>query len=64
MNDKYQGIICGNSDILLKEMLSNNIKVDLILTDPPYNLNKDLIRNIKFLILGKIYFLFEFDLIN
>ena len=34
-------MICGNSDILLQEMLSNGITVDLVLTDPPYNLNKD-----------------------
>ena len=31
----------ADSDILLKEMLSRELKVDLILTDPPYNLNKD-----------------------
>ena len=37
----YQGIICGDSDFILKEMNDKNIKVDLILTDPPYNLNKD-----------------------
>lgn len=37
----YEGLICGNSDSILKEMVKNNIKVDLILTDPPYNLNKD-----------------------
>ena len=38
---KFDGLICGDSDILLKEMLDQNISVDLILTDPPYNLNKD-----------------------
>lgn len=38
---KFDGLICGDSDILLKEMLDQNIFVDLILTDPPYNLNKD-----------------------
>ena len=37
----YNGIICGNSDILLQDMLDSGLKVDLILTDPPYNLNKD-----------------------
>lgn len=37
----FDGLICGNSDILLKDMLNKGIKVDLILTDPPYNLNKD-----------------------
>lgn len=45
MTEKYQGIICGDSDILLKEMLADNIMVDLILTDPPYNLNKDFGNN-------------------
>lgn len=39
--EKYQGIICGNSDLLLNELIESNVKVDLILTDPPYNLNKD-----------------------
>ena len=38
---EYNGIICGNSDILLKDMKNFGVKVDLILTDPPYNLNKD-----------------------
>lgn len=36
-----KGIICGNSDVLLDRMIEEGIKVDLILTDPPYNLNKD-----------------------
>ncbi len=31
----------ADSDILLREMLSEDMKFDLILTDPPYNLNKD-----------------------
>ena len=38
---EYNGIICGNSDSLLKDMKNCGVKVDLILTDPPYNLNKD-----------------------
>lgn len=38
---EYSGLICGNSDIILKDMVDNGFKVDLILTDPPYNLNKD-----------------------
>ena len=42
MND-YQGVICGDSDIILDELIERGIKYDLILTDPPYNLNKDLI---------------------
>lgn len=37
----YNGIICGDSDILLQDMLDSGLRVDLILTDPPYNLNKD-----------------------
>ena len=41
MQEHYTGIVCGNSDILLQEMLNSNLKVDLILTDPPYNLNKN-----------------------
>ena len=40
MND-YQGVICGDSDIILDELIERGIKYDLILTDPPYNLNKD-----------------------
>ena len=42
---KFDGLICGDSDLLLKEMLDQNISVDLILTDPPYNLNKDFGNN-------------------
>ena len=38
---EYSGIINGNSDILLPQMLRDGLKVDLVLTDPPYNLNKD-----------------------
>lgn len=30
-----------NSDIFTNELIKENIKVDLILTDPPYNINKD-----------------------
>jgi DNA modification methylase len=37
----YSGLICGDSDVLLQNMVDEGIKVDLILTDPPYNLNKD-----------------------
>lgn len=43
--DEFKGIICGNSDIILEDMLKKGIKVDLILTDPPYNLNKDFGNN-------------------
>ena len=38
---EYNGVINGDSDILLKQMLDDGVKVDLVLTDPPYNLNKD-----------------------
>lgn len=41
----YDGLIYGNSDKLLKEMVDKGIKYDLILTDPPYNLNKDFGNN-------------------
>ena len=43
--EKYQGVICGDLDIILNELIESNIKVDLILTDPPYNLNKDFGNN-------------------
>ena len=45
MSKEYSGLICGDSDILLREMLSEGVKVDLVLTDPPYNLNKDFGNN-------------------
>ena len=41
----YNNIICGDSDIVLQEMIRDEVKVDLILTDPPYNLNKDFGNN-------------------
>lgn len=41
MDMEFSGLICGDSDVLLKEMIDKGIKVDLILTDPPYNLYKD-----------------------
>ncbi len=37
----YSGVICGDSDKILSELHEQGVKVDLILTDPPYNLNKD-----------------------
>ena len=37
----FEGLINGNSDEILPKMIEEGIKVDLILTDPPYNLNKD-----------------------
>lgn len=41
----FNGVICGDSDIVLSDMQKSGIKVDLILTDPPYNLNKDFGNN-------------------
>lgn len=38
---EYRKTIHGNSDLIMEEMIKNNLKFDLILTDPPYNLNKD-----------------------
>ena len=40
MNGVY-GVICGNSDILLDELIAEKVQYDLILTDPPYNIHKD-----------------------
>ena len=40
MNDIY-GIINGDSDFILDELIKKGVKYDLILTDPPYNINKD-----------------------
>ena len=45
MAEVYNGLICGDSDVLLQKMLDAGIKVDLVLTDPPYNLNKDFGNN-------------------
>lgn len=41
----YEGILCGDSDKILKKMIDDEVKVDLVLTDPPYNLNKDFGNN-------------------
>ena len=35
------GIINGNSDEVLDELLARGERYDLVLTDPPYNINKD-----------------------
>ena len=40
-NKSYQ----ANSDIAVKQLIENGFKFDLILTDPPYNLNKDFGNN-------------------
>ena len=45
MSTGFDGLICGDSDKILVEMLEAGIKVDLVLTDPPYNLNKDFGNN-------------------
>lgn len=41
----FDGLICGDSDILLQKMKKMGIHVDLVLTDPPYNLNKNFGNN-------------------
>ena len=41
----YNGLICGNSDLILQKMLDAGVHIDLVLTDPPYNLNKDFGNN-------------------
>lgn len=38
--DSY-GLICGDSDVLLDKLIAEGVKYDLVLTDPPYNINKD-----------------------
>lgn len=40
-NILVNGIINGNSDIIIDKYIEMGIKFDLILTDPPYNINKD-----------------------
>ncbi len=35
------GVVCGNSDVLLDQLIDEGVHFDLILTDPPYNINKD-----------------------
>lgn len=37
----YNKVYKADSDIMLQELIDRNYKFDLILTDPPYNLNKD-----------------------
>lgn len=37
----FCGIINGDCDIILKQLLQAGVKYDLILTDPPYNVGKD-----------------------
>lgn len=40
-----EGIICGNCDEVLIEFIQKGIHFDLVLTDPPYNINKDFGNN-------------------
>ena len=42
---EYNKNYLGNSDVLLEEMVKGGMEFDLILTDPPYNLNKDFGNN-------------------
>lgn len=37
----FNKVIHGNSDDIMQELYEQDIKFDLILTDPPYNINKD-----------------------
>lgn len=41
MEFKFNSIYCVDSDRALGELIEQNFKFDLILTDPPYNLKKD-----------------------
>lgn len=38
---KFNCVINGDSDVILKDYVAKGIKFDLVCTDPPYNLNKD-----------------------
>lgn len=38
---EYNRVYHADSDVMLSEILAQGVKFDLILTDPPYNLNKD-----------------------
>ena len=42
---KYNGVINGDTDKFLDKLIEDNQKFDLILTDPPYNINKDFGNN-------------------
>lgn len=37
----YPGIICGSCDDVLDKLIEAGEEYDLVLTDPPYNINKD-----------------------
>lgn len=38
--DKSQ-VICGDADIIMDQLIAEGAHFDLVLTDPPYNINKD-----------------------
>ena len=40
-SDDYYGIINADCDAVLRQMVADGVKYDLILTDPPYNVGKD-----------------------
>lgn len=44
-NADYYGVIHGNCDEIIEELLKSGKKYDLILTDPPYNVGKDFGNN-------------------
>ena len=39
-------VICGNCDEIMSQFIEQGMQFDLILTDPPYNINKDLKSNV------------------
>ena len=41
MNYEFRSILQGDADRLMLEMADAGLRFDLVLTDPPYNLNKD-----------------------
>lgn len=41
MSNYPYGLICGDCDKIIDDLISEGTKYDLILTDPPYNINKD-----------------------
>jgi site-specific DNA-methyltransferase (adenine-specific) len=43
--DNIYGIINGDCDTIMDDLIAHNIKYDLILTDPPYNIKKDFGNN-------------------
>ena len=39
--NQFEGVICGDMDVIVDTLIQQGQKYDLILTDPPYNINKD-----------------------